>query len=181
MRSISKPHPGDYSEYASRYIDLLPDDGKIIEHLKNNFEETRRLIYSLPEKALYYRYAPGKWSIKEVLVHIIDDERIYAYRILRFARNDQTGLPGFDQELFNQYADADQRNIDNIFEEYEAVRNATIALLKGLPEDCWERKGQGIGSFTGCTVRALVYHLAGHELYHLNLIKERYLPGIFDI
>ncbi|HEX4849948.1 MAG TPA: DinB family protein, partial [Puia sp.] len=115
MRIIPKPKPGEYSEYASRYIDLLPDDGRIIGHLKNNFEATKELIYSLPETALYYRYAPAKWSIKEVLVHIIDDERIYAYRLLRFARNDQTGLPGFDQELFTQYAEADNRDIDNIF------------------------------------------------------------------
>jgi hypothetical protein len=110
-----------------------------------------------------------------VLVHIIDDERIFAYRALCYARGEQMGLPGFDQDVYASLSQADERSLDSIFEEYEAVRKSTIALFNGLPEDSLTRIGKGSGSFAGASVRALVYHLAGHELHHINLIKELYL------
>jgi len=175
MRIIHKAKKGDYPEYAEMYMKLLPDDGLILKHLKNNFEENKKLIYSLPGRLLYHRYAAGKWSIKEVLVHIIDDERIFAYRALRFARNEQNNLIGFDQDSYALYSEADNRNLDNIYAEYKAVRNSTIALFNGLPEDSLDRMGHGTGTFNNATVRALVYHIAGHEQHHFNLIKERYL------
>jgi hypothetical protein len=96
MKKIKKPEAGEYPVYASIYIDRLPDDGLLLQHLENNFQATKELILSLPEEKLLYRYAAGKWTIKEILVHIIDDERIYSYRALRFARNDSTELPGFE-------------------------------------------------------------------------------------
>ncbi len=176
MRTIAKPAPGEYPPYAIMYLKLLPDDGLILTHLKNNFKATKKLIYSLPNDVLYHRYAPGKWSIKEVLVHIVDDERIFAYRALRFARNEKNSLIGFDQDSYAMYSEADARGLDNIFEEYEAVRNATIALFNGLPENSLVRMGHGTGSFNDATVRALAYHIAGHELHHISLIKQRYLP-----
>jgi uncharacterized damage-inducible protein DinB len=154
---------------------LLPNDGLILQHLRDNFVASRDLILSLPEDRLYHRYAPGKWSIKEVLVHIVDDERIFAYRALRFARNEQMNLIGFDQDVYAEYSQADARGLDNIFEEYEAVRHATIALFDGLPEEAFDRVGHGTGSFNNASVRALAYHIAGHELHHIALIKERYL------
>ncbi|MEO6391544.1 MAG: DinB family protein [Pyrinomonadaceae bacterium] len=175
MRRISKPQPGEYPEYADIYIGLLPDDGQILEHLKSNFQLVKDLIYSLPAARLLYRYAPGKWSIKEALVHIVDDERIYAYRALRFARNEQANLIGFDQDAYARYSRADERDLDNIFEEYEAVRRSTIALFNGLPDDSLTRMGHGTATANDATVRALAYHIAGHELRHLNIIKERYV------
>jgi uncharacterized damage-inducible protein DinB len=129
----------------------------------------------LPEELLYHRYQEGKWSIKETLVHIIDDERIFAYRTLRFARKEKNKLIGFDQDSYVACSDADSRGLDNIFDEYEAVRNSTIALFNGLPEDSLDRMGHGTGTFNNATVRALVYHIAGHEQHHINLIRERYL------
>jgi len=153
----------------------LPDDGLILKHLKDNFEENKRFIYSLPEEKLYHRYRPKKWSIKEILVHIVDDERIFAYRALRFARNEKNNLIGFDQDAYAIYSEANNRDLDNIFDEYEAVRNATIALYNGLPEISLDRMGHGTGTFNDATVRALVYHIAGHEQHHINLIKEHYL------
>ncbi|CAN5436749.1 hypothetical protein BH09BAC6_BH09BAC6_30950 [soil metagenome] len=122
---------------------LLPTDGQILQHLQDNFNRMKQLIYSLPDELLYYRYAPGKWSIKETLVHIVDDERIFAYRAMRFARNEQQNLIGFDQDEYVNYSDADNRGLDNIFEEYEAVRRSTIALFNGLPEEAFGRMGHG--------------------------------------
>lgn len=175
MRIIEPPQPGEYPPYAIMYMRLLPTDGQILDHLWDNFLTVKKLIYSLPEEKLYYRYAPGKWSIKETLVHIVDDERIFAYRALRFARNEKNNLIGFDQDSYAQYAEADSRDLDNIFEEYEAVRKSTIALFNGLPEDSLMRMGHGTGTFNDATVRALAYHIAGHELHHYNLIREKYL------
>jgi len=175
MRIIAKAKKGDFPEYAEMYMKLLPDDGLVLKHLEDNFLMVKELIYSLPEEKLYHRYAEGKWSIKEVLVHIIDDERIFSYRALRFARNEQQKLIGFDQDSYTLYSEADKRDLDNIFQEYEAVRKATITLFNGLPEDSLDRMGHGTGTFNDATVRALVYHIAGHELHHIKLIKTRYL------
>lgn len=175
MRLIPKPKEGEFPPYATMYMKLLPDDGLILKHLKDNFKATKEFIDSLPPDRLYHRYAPGKWSIKEVLVHIIDDERIFSYRALRFARNEKLNLIGFDQDAYAYYSEADQRGLDNIFEEYEAVRTATIALFNGLPEESLTRMGHGTGTANDATVRALAYHIAGHELHHINIIKEKYL------
>jgi uncharacterized damage-inducible protein DinB len=175
MRIIHPPKPGDYPEYAFMYMKLLPTDGLILKYLQNNFYRVKELIYSLPESTLLRRYAPGKWSIKEVLVHIIDDERIFAYRALRFARNEQQNLIGFDQDSYARYSGADARDLDNIFEEYEAVRRSTIALFNGLPEEAFDRMGHGTGTANDATVRALAYHIAGHEMHHYNLIRAKYL------
>ncbi len=176
MRIIPKPLEGEYPPYAMMYIKLLPEDGMLLKHLWDNFIAAKQLIYSLPKKMLYHRYAEGKWSIKEVLVHIVDDERIFAYRALCFARREQMGLFGFDQDAYALHSQADERDLDNIFEEYEAVRKSTIALFNGLPEDSLICLGKGSGSFSGATVRAMAYHLAGHEQHHINLIRERYIP-----
>jgi len=175
MRTIPKPRPGEYPPYAEMYMKLLPDDGLVLQHMKDNFLAVRDLIRSLPEERLLQRYAPGKWSIKEVLVHIVDDERIFAYRALRFARGEQQNLIGFDQDAYAVESQADARPLDSIFEEYEAVRNATIKLFNGLPEHTLTRLGHGTATVNDATVRALAYHIAGHELHHLNLIKTRYL------
>ena len=177
MRIISPPVEGEYPAYAIMYMKLLPTDGMILKHMWDNFLMAKEMIYSLPEEKLYFRYAPGKWSIKEILVHIIDDERIFAYRALRFARNEQNNLIGFDQDAYVHYSNADNRDLDNIFEEYEAVRKSTIALFNGLPEESPSRMGHGTGTFNDATVRALAYHIAGHELHHINLIKEKYLSS----
>lgn len=175
MRIIHKAKKGDYPEYAEMYMKLLPADGFLLKHLKDNFLMVKAFIYSLPEEKLVHRYAPGKWSIKEILVHIIDDERIFAYRALRFARNEKQNLIGFDQDAYAFYSKADERELDNIFDEYEAVRNATIALFNGLPEESFDRMGHGTGTANDATVRALAYHIAGHELHHISFIKENYL------
>jgi uncharacterized damage-inducible protein DinB len=173
MKQISKPAAGEFAPYASMYIDLLPDDGRVLEHLSRNFETVRDLVRSLPAEKLTHRYAEGKWTIKEILVHVVDDERIYSYRALRFARNDPTELPGFEQDDFARHSHADTRDLDSILAEYEAVRRATIALFDSLDDEALLRTGTADG--TRMSVRAIAHHIAGHELHHLNVIRERYL------
>jgi hypothetical protein len=128
---------------------------------------------AVPEEKLSYRYAEGKWTIKEIMAHLIDDERIYAYRALRFARNDQTELPGFDQDDYAIESAANERSLDDLLEEFAAVRRSTIALFNSFDERVWTRSGVASGNVM--SVRAAAYHIAGHELRHLNIIKERYL------
>lgn len=173
MRPIPKPQPEEYPAYARMYIDLLPDDGRLLDHLAAGLDAARVLIQSLPEERLLHRYAPGKWTIKEVLLHVIDDERIYAYRALRFARGDRTELPGFEQDDYVPLSGANQRSVDDLLRELAAVRAATIELYRGLPAEALLRSGVANGN--RATVRALGYHIAGHEAHHLRLVRERYL------
>jgi uncharacterized damage-inducible protein DinB len=173
MKLVDKPAPGEYPDYAAMYIDLLPNDGLLLQHLQKNLQATKDLVQSLPAEKLLYRYAENKWTIKEVLVHIIDDERIYAYRALCFARGEKTPLPGFEQNDYAANSGANERDVNNIIEEYEAVRRSTIALFNGFADA--DLVKTGIANDRKASVRALGWHLAGHELHHINLIKERYL------
>lgn len=174
MKIIPKPEPGEYDPYAIMYVKLLPDDGDILRHLRENGEMVKRYFSALTPDQWLHRYAPEKWSVKEVLLHIIDDERIYAYRALRIARNDKTELPGFDQDPYVVASEANNRTPESLLNEYETVRRATLSLFDNLPDDAWLRSGTANNH--SVTVRSLVYHLAGHELHHLNILKEKYFP-----
>jgi uncharacterized damage-inducible protein DinB len=173
MKRIEKPGEGEYSPYTIMYIGLLPDDGLVLKYLADNLKATEDFILSLPEEKLTYRYAEGKWTIKELLVHIIDDERIYAYRALRFGRNDKTELPGFEQDDYAIHSGANERDIKEILKEFATVRKATISLFEGFDSEALLRAGIADGKIM--SVRAAAYHIAGHELRHINIIKERYL------
>jgi len=175
MKLIPKPIVGEYAPYTIMYINLLPDDGLILKHLRDNLENTVRFIRLLPEGKLTTRHAEGEWTIKEILVHVVDDERIYCYRALRFARNDTTELPGFEQDEYVPYSGANNREIEAIIEEFISVRRATITFFESLDEEALIRKGIGSGNIM--SVRAAAYHIAGHELHHINSIKENYLSG----
>jgi uncharacterized damage-inducible protein DinB len=173
MKTIPKPEPGEYAPYTIMYIGLLPDDGLILKHLEDNLRATTDFMRAVPEEKLSYRYAKDKWTIKEILAHLIDDERIYAYRALRFARNDQTELPGFEQDAYAVESGANERSHDDLLEEFAAVRKSTIALFNSFDDRVFIRSGVASGNVM--SVRAVAYHIAGHELRHLNIIKERYL------
>ncbi|MGB5819989.1 MAG: DinB family protein [Saonia sp.] len=172
-KSITFPSHTEYPDYAQMYMDLVKTDGTLLDQLRTNLEKTIKLISTLSEEEINYRYAADKWTIKEVLVHIIDDERIYAYRAMAFARNDKTVLPGFDQNDYTMFAASSSRTLKNILTEYKAVRMATIALFDGFSEKALMRIGTADGKMA--SVRALGYHIAGHELHHIKIIKERYL------
>jgi len=173
MRLIDKPTADEYAPYTIIYIGLLPDDGRVLWHLEENSKSTTDLMRSLPVEKLSYRYAAAKWTIKEILAHIVDDERIYAYRTLRFARRDKTELPGFDQDEFARYSGANQRTLEDLLAEFAAVRHSTIALFNSFTDEMLLQSGVADGNIM--SVRAAAYHIAGHELRHVNIIRERYL------
>lgn len=173
MRHISKPQPDEYQAYASIYIDLLPDDGAVLQHLNDNMQVMTDLLAQFSEEQLVTPHTAGEWTIKEILLHVIDDERIYAYRALRTARDDKTELPGFEQDDYIVPSRANERSIDSLLDEYRAVRQATITLFKYLPADAFTRRTLANGFTT--SVRALAYHIAGHELHHIESIREHYL------
>lgn len=167
-----RPEANEYSAYFARYIGLVPE-GNLLELLERQAAETSRLFLEVPEEKGGFRYAPGKWSLKEVLGHIADTERVMGCRALRIARGDRTAFPGFDQDLFVAGANFDARTLNSLLEEYNAVRKATVALLAGLPREAWLRRGTV--SNGEMTVRALGCVIAGHELHHVSVIKSRYL------
>jgi uncharacterized damage-inducible protein DinB len=173
MKKIQKPAKDEYAPYTIMYIGLLPDDGLVLDHLQDNLQTTKNFIRSFPPEKLTYRWAEQEWTIKEILVHIIDDERIYCYRALRFARNDTTPLPGFEQDEYVPYSGANERELEDILAELTAVRQATIAFFNSLTDEALTRTGIGSGNIM--SVRAAAYHIAGHELHHLNSIRENYL------
>ncbi len=164
---------GQYPPYTIAYIDKVPDDSDITGVLESNMQTILDLVRSLPDEKLEYRYAPGKWSIKEVLVHITDTERIFAYRALRIARNDTTPLPGYDENAYIANADTNARSIDNILTEYEHVRKASIAMTESFTADATQRTGTSNNHTV--SVSAVLYMIAGHELHHLQILRERYL------
>lgn len=173
MRHIEKPAEGEFAPYTIMYIGLLPDDGLVLQHLRDNLEATKSLIRSLPPEKLTWRYAPEKWTIKEILQHVSDDERIYAYRALRFARNDATELPGFEQDDYTRHTGANGREVEDLIHELDTVRAATISLFEGLPAEALTRSGIANGAVM--SVRAAAYHIAGHEMHHVGVIREKYV------
>src|SRR5947209_16733012 len=172
MKKIPKPQAGEYAPYTIMYISLLPDDGLVLHHLQNNLKTVQQLVRSQPEEKLTSRCAEGEWTIKEILAHIIDTERIFAYRALRFARNDTTELAGFDQDAYAEYSGANVRRIEDLLEELTAVRTATIALFKSFDEEVMKKSGLSNGY--NLSVRSAVYQIAGHELHHVNSIRKNY-------
>lgn len=172
MRTIQKPKEGEYAPYTVMYYRLLPDDGLILQYMLDDLETVRELILPLSDEQATTPCAPGEWTIKEILAHIVDDERIYAYRALRFARNDQTLLPGFDQDLYAKRSGANARKLEDILDEWAFVRKATVALFDSFEEEAFDR--WGVMAEHRTSVRALTYHIAGHGALHIESIKQNY-------
>lgn len=170
---LTRPQENEYSLQPGQYINLVPD-GDLLGVLETSETIMTALLAELPEDQGDYRYAPGKWSLKEVVGHIADNERIMSYRLLRIARGDQTPLAGYDQDLFMQSAPFDGWSLAQIVEDYKSVRQATYTLLRGLRASDWLRIGQANES--EISARAIAYVIAGHELHHMNVIREKYLP-----
>lgn len=166
------PAASEHAPYYGRYISRVPS-GDIIATLEREGEETSRLLNGLSQEQADFRYAPGKWSIKEVIGHLTDAERIFSYRALRFARGDDTPLAGFDE---NDYAPAGEfggRSLEDLVADLRAARASTVALFRGLPATAMTRGGEASGARV--TVRALAWITAGHELHHVTILRERYL------
>lgn len=169
---IARPEPGEFDRYYERYVALVKD-GDIISTLNNQIVETLGLLDKIDDEKAAFRYAEDKWSIKELLGHIIDTERIFAYRALRIARGDATPIEGYEQDDYIKNARFDQCVSADLAEEFALVRKSNVLMFKGLPESAWHRRG--VANNKEITVRALAYICAGHELYHVNILKERYL------
>lgn len=170
MRYIPRPEPGEYAPYTIEYFRLVPDN--VLHHMETCLRTTPEFFEALPEEFLAVPHRPGEWTVKEILLHISDDERVYAYRTLRFARNDPTELPSFDQEVVAAHSGANQRSLASLLDEYITVRAATLSLFDGLPEAALTRVG--IANGNPMSVRAAAFHIAGHELHHLDSIRVNY-------
>jgi uncharacterized damage-inducible protein DinB len=168
-----RPREGEFAPYYGRYVALVPD-GPITETLGVQITESLDLLSPLSEETARFRYAPGKWSVKEVVGHVADGERVFAYRALRFARGDATELPGFDQEVYAANARFQDRPLPDVLRELTDVRAATLSLFRSLGDEAWDRGGLANG--VPVTVRALAWIIAGHERHHRSQLLERYLP-----
>jgi hypothetical protein len=172
-RVIAVPPADEFLKSEPPYREMLPADGRVLQHMEENCRVLRDLLLSLPEQRLSFRYAPEKWDIREVVIHLMDNERVFAYRALRFARGETENLRGYDHLAFVAHSGVAHRGIDDLMDEYEAVRNATIALFNGLPDEALLR--WGVANGRRATVRALAFHIAGHELHHMDILRQRYL------
>lgn len=169
-----RPANTDYGDYYKNYISLVEEDDLVLA-LSASVLRSEEFWNSIPEEKGNYRYAEGKWSIKELLQHIIDTERIFSYRALAFARGEKTALPGYDE---NHYADnclADSRPLHDMVEELALVRKSTIMLFKSFDESVLDNIGKASGS--NLSVRAAGFIIVGHEIHHMNVVRERYLFG----
>jgi|HubBroStandDraft_6_1064221.scaffolds.fasta_scaffold272788_2 hypothetical protein len=171
---VARPQPGEYASYYERYISLIQG-----EEMLHTLDEQRRqmllLLSCRDEKDGDFRYAPEKWSVKEVLGHICDTERIFAYRALRFSRADATHLAGFEQDDYVRNGPFGQRPLSDLVEDFIAVRRGTISLFRNLDEASWIRRG--IANNNEVSVRALAYIIAGHELHHRRILEEKYFAA----
>jgi DinB superfamily len=168
-----RPAPTEYAEWFDRYISLVPD-GPIVERLEQQQEETLALLRGLPPGKALHAYAPGKWTVAELVGHVADSERVFAYRALCFARGGSQPQPGFDEKVFA--ANIPGRGgapFSAVIDDYAAVRRATLSLLRGFTPEAWERRG--LANAKEITVRAQAWVIAGHERHHVKILKERYL------
>jgi uncharacterized damage-inducible protein DinB len=169
---IPRPQSDEHAPYYSRYIDRVPE-GNLVALLGEQIRDTASLLESVPPDRADFAYAPGKWSIKEVVGHMSDVERVMGYRALTFARNDGTELPGFDENTWAVNGNVASRTLTDLLEEYQAVRGATIQFARHLEGEVLTRRGSANGQ--AVSVRALLYIIAGHEIHHAELLRERYL------
>ena len=168
----ARPVPGDYAPFYHSYVERVEGEN-ILDILKKNKEDGLALLQSLSHDQWSYRYEEGKWAIAEVVLHIIDAERVFAYRAMRISRGDQTPLPGFDQDFYVPNSAALSRTPTSLIEEYEAVKNASIQLFQGLTQEMWSNSGTA--SDNPVSVLALAYIMVGHDMHHMKIMRERYL------
>lgn len=172
--TIARPQPGEYAPYYERYISLVTGND-ILTTLEEQRRRMMLLLSGRDEAGGDFRYAEGKWSVKELLGHVCDTERVFAYRALRFSRADVTPVEGFEQDDYVNHGPFARRQLADLIEDYIAVRRATLSLLRNLDEAAWARRG--VANKNEVTVRALAYIIAGHELHHRGILEEKYFGG----
>jgi uncharacterized damage-inducible protein DinB len=171
---IEKPGPSEYAPFYAGYIAAIAD-GDILETLENQASELRQLAAAIPADRETFRYGEGKWSVREVFGHMIDAERVFSYRLLRFSRGDETPLSGFDENHFVAASHFDQRPLADLVEELALLRQANLRLLRSLVPEAWTRTGTANNH--PVSVRALAFIMAGHVRHHLNILRDRYGLG----
>jgi hypothetical protein len=169
--AIAPPAADEYAPYYGRYIAQVPA-GEILDQLDRQREEVLARFRTVPEAKGAHRYAPGKWSVRQVVCHLSDTERIMAYRALRIARADATTLPGFDENAYAPESGADAVPLAELVAEFADVRRASVALFRHLPAEAWTRRGTA--SESPFSVRALAWIIMGHPIHHLGVLRERY-------
>ncbi len=168
----TRPETTEFAPFYAGYVTAVPE-GDILATLRRSGDEWQAVLAALPEERAGYRYAEGKWSIRQVVGHLSDAERIFTYRALRIARGDQSPLASFDENAYAEAAGSDRRTLSALAAELRVVRESTIALYASLPNDAWTRTGTA--SSKTVSVRALAYITAGHAMHHLKILRERYL------
>jgi hypothetical protein len=172
MMTPRKLQANESSDYFKRYINLVETEN-IVAALKNQLKDIEQFFKESPRTKWDHAYAEGKWTLKEVLIHMMDAERILAYRALRIARNDATSLPGFDQDEFAPFMNAAHRSTESIISEYRAVRMATIALIENLDDIALSRIGTA--SNGPASPLAMAFVIAGHQIHHMNAVRDKYI------
>ncbi|MDB5352835.1 MAG: DinB family protein [Planctomycetota bacterium] len=167
---MPRPDPAEHASYYGKYVALVPE-GDILAAMRSELEQTLALLRDVPDDEALRRHAPYTWSLKEVVGHMIDGERIFGYRALRFARGDATPLPGFDENAYAQVGQFDRLPLGDLLAEFASVRRSNLSLFGNLAEDAWTRTGTANGS--AASVRALAYILVGHERHHTSIMRRR--------
>lgn len=174
MSRLPRPRPSEYAEYYRGYVDLVPD-GDILETLAAQMEESRALLSTVSPERERHRYAPGKWSVREVVGHMWDTEWVFLYRALSMGRGDETSLPGMDQDVWTAGSGAHERALVDLVSGWAALRAAGIAMLRTLDEEAGARTGRASGN--PFTVRSFPWIAAGHERHHMARLRADYLAG----
>lgn len=169
---LQRPAEGEYHPYYDTYISLVPD-GDLIELLARNADETIAVLRAQPAEMADFAYAEGKWTVKELIGHVCDAERIFSYRLLRIAREDATPIEGFDENAYVPAGRFRERTLESLIEEFAAVRQATIALIAGLPDEGWSCSG--VANSAAVSARAIAYIITGHEIHHREILLTRYV------
>jgi hypothetical protein len=172
---VRRPDPSEFAPFYAGYVARLPDGADPVQLLSAQVESVPAVLRGVPRERERFRYAPDKWTIKDVVGHISDAERIFAYRLLRIARHDTTPLPGFEEKDYVRAGGFDARALADLTADWVAARRATISLVQGLGADVWDRRGTA--SNHPVSARALLYIIVGHVAHHLAVLRERYEVG----
>lgn len=172
MMHISRPSADSYAPYYRPYVDAVPED-EVMTYFVHSQLKVPEFLRQIPDEKLHYAYAPGKWTLSGVLQHMMDGERVFAYRSLCIARGEKQPLPSFDENQYAKQVDTRHRTLNSLMEEWSTIRHATISLFAHLEEDCLDNVGFAAGY--PVSLKALPWIIAGHECHHLNVIRERYL------
>ncbi|MDG3004961.1 DinB family protein [Paludisphaera mucosa] len=171
---MAAPKPDESMSHFGDYIALVPEDD-VLPALRSELAATLASLSGLDDAEAMRRHPPYTWSIKEVVAHLIDAERVFGYRALRFARSDATPLPGFDENLYAQTSGADARPLADLLDEFEALRRSHVRFFEGLSPEAWDRRG--VASDATISVRALAYVIVGHERHHATIVRRRLGPA----